>query len=279
MSLTVTLVPCLKDNYAYLLADRDAGLCAVVDPSEPGPVKAALAKSGLKLTHILNTHHHWDHTGGNEALKAEFGAIVVGPGKDRDRIPGIDEGVSEDTGWTFGPHRARILEVPAHTKGAITFVFGDIAFTGDTLFAMGCGRLFEGDPPMMWNSLSKLMTLPGDTKIYCGHEYTLSNGRFAPTLEPNNADLKARMREVEAARAKNEPTIPSTMELEKKTNPFLRPNSPELRRSLGMENASDVEVFGETRKRKDSFCFFHCHGPRLRATQLNSGKGWGNISD
>ena len=130
MSLTVTLVPCLKDNYAYLLADRDAGLCAVVDPSEPGPVKAALAKSGLKLTHILNTHHHWDHTGGNEALKAEFGARVVGPGKDRDRIPGIDEGVSEDTGWTFGPHRARILEVPAHTKGAITFVFGDIAFTG-----------------------------------------------------------------------------------------------------------------------------------------------------
>ena len=253
MSLTVTLVPCLKDNYAYLLADRDAGLCAVVDPSEPGPVKAALAKSGLKLTHILNTHHHWDHTGGNEALKAEFGAIVVGPGKDRDRIPGIDEDVSEDTGWTFGPHRARILEVPAHTKGAITFVFGDIAFTGDTLFAMGCGRLFEGDPPMMWNSLSKLMTLPGDTKIYCGHEYTLSNGRFALTLEPNNADLKARMREVEAARAKNEPTVPSTMELEKKTNPFLRPNSPELRRSLGMENASDVEVFGETRKRKDSF--------------------------
>ena len=253
MSLTVTLVPCLKDNYAYLLADRDAGLCAVVDPSEPGPVKAALAKSGLKLTHILNTHHHWDHTGGNEALKAEFGAIVVGPGKDRDRIPGIDEDVSEDTGWTFGPHRARILEVPAHTKGAITFVFGDIAFTGDTLFAMGCGRLFEGDPPMMWNSLSKLMTLPDDTRIYCGHEYTLSNGRFALTLEPNNADLKARMREVEAARAKNEPTVPSTMELEKKTNPFLRPNSPELRRSLGMENASDVEVFGETRKRKDSF--------------------------
>lgn len=253
MSLTVTLVPCLKDNYAYLLADRDAGLCAVVDPSEPGPVKAALAKSGLKLTHILNTHHHWDHTGGNEALKAEFGAKVIGPAKDRDRIPGIDEGVSEDGGWTFGPHRARILEVPAHTKGAITFVFGDIAFTGDTLFAMGCGRLFEGDPPMMWNSLSKLMTLSDDTRIYCGHEYTLGNGRFALTLEPGNADLKARMKDVEAARARNEPTVPSTMGLEKKTNPFLRPNFPELRRSLGMENASDAEVFAETRKRKDSF--------------------------
>ncbi|HEY4124053.1 MAG TPA: hydroxyacylglutathione hydrolase [Rhizomicrobium sp.] len=253
MSLTVTLVPCLKDNYAYLLADQRAGLCAVVDPSEPGPVKAALAKTGAKLTHILNTHHHWDHTGGNEALKAEFGARVIGPAKDRDRIPGIDEGVSEDAPWNFGHHRARILEVPAHTKGAITFVFGDIAFTGDTLFAMGCGRLFEGDPPMMWASLSKLMTLADETKIYCGHEYTLSNGRFALTLEPNNADLQARMREVEAARAKGEPTVPSTMAQEKKTNPFLRPNSAELRRSLGMENASDVEVFGETRKRKDSF--------------------------
>jgi len=253
MSLTVTLVPCLKDNYAYLLTDREAGLCAVVDPSEPAPVKAALAKSGQKLTHILNTHHHWDHTGGNLALKEEFGAKVVGPGKDRDRIPGIDEGVGEESGWSFGAHHARILEVPAHTKGAITFVFGDIAFTGDTLFAMGCGRLFEGDPPMMWNSLSKLMALPDDTKIYCGHEYTLSNGRFALTLEPNNAELKARMSEVEAVRAKSEPTVPSTMGIEKKTNPFLRPNSPELRRTLGMENASDVDVFGETRKRKDTF--------------------------
>lgn len=253
MSLTVTLVPCLKDNYAYLLADRQAGLCAVVDPSEPEPVKAALAREGLTLTHILNTHHHWDHTGGNLALKAELGARVIGPGKDRDRIPGIDEGVSEDAPFTFGPHSARILEVPAHTRGAITFVFGDIAFTGDTLFAMGCGRLFEGDPPMMWASLSKLMKLPDQTKIYCGHEYTLSNGRFALTLEPDNADLQARMREVEAARAKNEPTVPSTMAMEKKTNPFLRPNSAELRHTLGMQNASDVEVFGETRRRKDSF--------------------------
>jgi hydroxyacylglutathione hydrolase len=213
----------------------------------------AAKERGWRISHILNTHHHWDHTGGNQALKAEFGAKVIGPAKDRERIPGIDEGVSEASGWTFGPHRARILEVPAHTRGAITFVFGDIAFTGDTLFAMGCGRLFEGDPPMMWNSLSKLMTLPDDTRIYCGHEYTLSNGRFALTLEPGNADLQSRMKEVEAARAENRPTIPSTMGLEKKTNPFLRPNSPELRRSLAMENASDVEVFGETRRRKDSF--------------------------
>jgi hydroxyacylglutathione hydrolase len=143
--------------------------------------------------------------------------------------------------------------VPAHTRGAITFVMDGAAFTGDTLFAMGCGRLFEGNPQMMWTSLSKLAKLPDDTKIYCGHEYTLSNGRFALTLEPNNADLKRRFADVETARAKGQPTVPSTIGIEKKTNPFLRPNSPELRKSLGMEKASDVDVFGETRKRKDNF--------------------------
>jgi hydroxyacylglutathione hydrolase len=164
-------------------------------------------------------------------------------------------GVTEEAPWQFGPHKVRVLEIPAHTKSHIAFVFDDAraAFTGDTLFAMGCGRLFEGTPDMMWSSLSKLMKLPDDTRIYCGHEYTMSNGRFALTLEPNNADLQARMREVEALRAKNAPTIPSTMALEKKTNPFLRPTSPEIRRSLGLENASDVEVFAETRRRKDAF--------------------------
>ena len=250
--ISVTLVPCLSDNYAYLITDG-SGLCAVLDPSEPGPVKKALAVHGLKLTHILNTHHHLDHCGGNLALKEEFGAEVVGPGKDRGRIPGIDTGVSEAEPWRFGTHSVKVLEIPAHTSSHIAFVFGGAAFTGDTLFAMGCGRLFEGTPAMMWDSLSKLMRLPDDTKIYCGHEYTLSNGRFALTLEPKNADLEARMKVVEAARAKGEPTIPSTMGLEKKTNPFLRPDSKEIRATLGMENADNVAVFGETRKRKDSF--------------------------
>jgi hydroxyacylglutathione hydrolase len=186
-------------------------------------------------------------------LKEEFGAEVVGPGKDRDRIPGIDTGVSEDAPWQFGKHKVQILEVPAHTKGAITFVMDGAAFTGDTLFAMGCGRLFEGTPEMMWTSLSKLMTLPDNTRIYCGHEYTLSNGKFALTLEPNNAALKERFAAVERARATGEPTVPSTMAQEKATNPFLRPTSAELRKTLGMESASDVDVFGETRKRKDNF--------------------------
>jgi len=251
--IEIELVPCLRDNYAYLIHDADAQICAVVDPSEPEPVKKALARHGWRLTHILNTHHHFDHTGGNVALKEQFGAKVVGPGKDRERIAAIDEGVDETTNWRFGPHAVRVLEIPAHTRAHIAFVLGDAAFTGDTLFAMGCGRLFEGTPEMMWASLSKLMKLPDSTRVYCGHEYTLNNGRFALTLEPSNAILTRRMKEVEAARAKGAPTIPSTIGLEKETNPFLRPNSPEIRKTLGLEGASDVAVFAETRKRKDSF--------------------------
>ena len=249
--IQIEIVPCLTDNYAYLV--RAGDLCAVVDPSEPGPVKAALAAKGWHLSHIFNTHHHLDHTGGNIALKQEFGALVVGPGKDAARIPGLDIGVDEHSGWTFGGLTVGVLDVPAHTRSAITFVIEGNAFTGDTLFAMGCGRLFEGDPAMMWASLSKLMTLPDATKIYCGHEYTENNGRFALTLEPGNKALAARMDEVRALRAKGGTTMPSSMGLEKATNPFLRVGEAEIRKSLGMESASDVAVFGEIRKRKDSF--------------------------
>jgi hydroxyacylglutathione hydrolase len=254
-SLEIALVPCLSDNYAYLVHAPEDGLCAVVDPSEPGPVKKALAARGLKLTHILNTHHHFDHTGGNLPLKEEFGAEIVGPAKDRERIPGIDAGVSEDAAWKFGTRTVRILEIPAHTRAHIAFAFDkdDAVFTGDTLFAMGCGRLFEGTPAMMSASLSKLMRLPDSMRVYCGHEYTLNNGRFALTLEPGNEDLKARMAAVTAARAKNDPTIPSTIGLEKKTNPFVRAGSAEIRRTLNMVDASDVDVFAEMRRRKDAF--------------------------
>ncbi len=247
----IEIVPCLSDNYAYLVKSGDQ--CAIVDPSEAAPVRAALARTGWKLTHILNTHHHLDHCGGNLDLKQETGAKVVGPGKDAARIPGLDIGVDETTGWEFDGRKVQVLEVPAHTKGAITFVIDGNAFTGDTLFTLGCGRLFEGDPQMMWTSLSKLMTLPDDTKVWCGHEYTQSNGRFALTLEPGNGDLKARMDDVNAARAASKPTVPSTLGLEKKTNPFLRPGSAEIRKSLGMEQADDVAVFGEIRGRKDKF--------------------------
>jgi hydroxyacylglutathione hydrolase len=249
--MDIIIIPCLKDNYAYLLKVGDC--CAVVDPSEPQPVRATLAARGWHLTHILNTHHHLDHTGGNLALKEAFGAQVVGPGKDAARIPGIDVGVTEKSGWRFADREVRVLEVPGHTRGAITFVIEGNAFTGDTLFAMGCGRLFEGDPPTMWASLSKLKALPSETRIYCGHEYTENNGRFALTLEPDNRLLQDRMRAVTQARQRGETTMPSTMALERETNPFLRPDAPEVRKTLGMEAAESVAVFAEMRRRKDVF--------------------------
>ena len=252
MTVEIAIVPCLSDNYAYLVKAGDA--CAVVDPSEAGPVTAALSARGWRLTHILNTHHHLDHTGGNLALKQATGARVVGPGKDAARIPGLDVGVDEASGWEFSGLPVQVLEVPAHTKGAITFVIGGHAFTGDTLFAMGCGRLFEGDPVMMWNSLSKLMRLPDSTLVYCGHEYTENNGRFALTLEPGNEILQDRMVDVRMARVKGgRTTMPSNMGLEKATNPFLRVNAPEIRKTLGMENSTEAAVFGEIRARKDRF--------------------------
>jgi len=249
--IEIAVVPCLADNYAYLVKGPD--FCAVVDPSQAPPIEAALAARRWRLTHILNTHHHLDHTGGNLDLKQRFGAKVVGPGKDAARIPGLDIGVTEASGWQIGGEMVEVLEVPGHTRGAITFVMGGNAFTGDTLFAMGCGALFEGDPAMMWASLSKLMRLPGATKIYCGHEYTQKNARFALTLEPGNPALAQRMDAVTATRARGEPTMPSTMELEKATNPFLRVSSAEIRAALGMQAANDIAVFAEVRRRKDSF--------------------------
>lgn len=254
-TLEIEIVPCLRDNYAYLLRDATDGVCAVVDPSEAAPVRVALDSRGWRLNHILNTHHHPDHTGGNAELKRTYGVEVIGPEKDRARIPALDRGVGEDTAFRLGSHRVRVLEIPAHTRAHIAFVFDDdnAVFTGDTLFAMGCGRLFEGTPEMMWRSLSKLMTLNDSARVYCGHEYTLNNGRFALTLEPGNPDLQARMRQVETLRASGAPTIPSTMGLEKETNPFLRPHSAEIRRTLNMSDAGDVEVFAEMRARKDRF--------------------------
>ncbi|HEY3777411.1 MAG TPA: hydroxyacylglutathione hydrolase [Rhizomicrobium sp.] len=253
--LEIEPVPCLKDNYAYLLRDRGEDFCAVVDPSESAPVKAALAARGWRLTHILNTHHHPDHTGGNSALKTEFGATVVGPEKDRARIPALDVGVEEGSRFALGSHSAQVLEIPAHTRAHIAFAFeaDEAVFTGDTLFAMGCGRLFEGTPAMMWASLSRLAKLADSMRVYCGHEYTLNNGRFALTLEPDNSDLKTRMGDVERLRTDGQPTIPSTIDLEKRTNPFLRPHSAEIRRTMNMPDASDVDVFAEMRARKDRF--------------------------
>ncbi len=238
--LKIDLIPCLSDNYAYLLQDG-AGAVGVVDPSEPGPVEAVLKRLGLKLTHIFNTHHHFDHTGGNLDLKAAYGATVIGPGADAHRIPGIDVGVVEGDIVPFGKTEAGVLDIPAHTSGHIAFHFAaDTAvFTGDTLFAMGCGRLFEGTPADMFAAMRKLEALPASTRVYCGHEYTESNGRFALTVEPDNSDLVARMDVVRRLRAASQATIPSTIAEERATNPFMR--------------AATVAELGERRAAKDAF--------------------------
>jgi hydroxyacylglutathione hydrolase len=253
--LQIDLVPCLQDNYAYLIHDADTGATGIVDPSEAEPVFRALERRGLTLTHILNTHHHWDHTGGNLALKEASGAQIVGPRADAERIPGIDVALGEGDVWTFGSEDARIFDIPGHTRGHIAFWFADsrAVFTGDTLFAMGCGRLFEGTPEQMWTSLQKLMALPPETRVYCGHEYTQANARFAITVEPDNVSLAERARVVDRLRADGKPTIPSTIDIERATNPFLRPTSASLAHTVGLAGADPVAIFAETRRRKDSF--------------------------
>jgi hydroxyacylglutathione hydrolase len=251
--MQISLIPCLSDNYAYLIEAGDA--VAVVDPSEPGPVIAMLEAKGLRLTHILNTHHHFDHTGGNVQLKEKYGATVIGPQADWARIPGIDKGVSEGDVVTLGSTQWKVLEIPAHTSGHIALWCADHAavFTGDTMFAMGCGRLFEGTPAQMWTSLSKLAALPPETKVYCGHEYTASNGKFALAVDGGNTALRTRMVEVERLRADGRPTIPSTIADERATNPFLRSNTHELAKAVALTPSDPVAVFAELRARKDVF--------------------------
>jgi len=255
MAIAIDIVPCLKDNYAYLLHEPTSGLTAVVDPSESVPILERLQKQGRKLDFILNTHHHWDHTGGNLELKKLTGCKVIGPEYDRARIPGIDTGLTEGEQFMLGASAATVLYTPGHTNGQVNFFFAqdEALFTGDTLFSMGCGRLFEGSAAVMWQSLARLRTLPGTTRIYCGHEYTLANSTFALAIEPNNAALPRRCKDIADLRQKNLPTVPVTMAIELATNPFLRPDSPEIRKNLNLHNATDTEVFAELRLRKDRF--------------------------
>ena len=253
--LQIEQLPVLSDNYVYLVRDETTGLTGVVDPAVAEPVLSALSRLGWKLTHIINTHHHPDHVGGNAELMHETGCVVVGPRADRERIPGISIEVGDGDHFSLGDSTALVFDVPGHTRGHIAYWFkdSDALFCGDTLFAMGCGRLFEGTPSQMWNSLSKFKALPPATRVYCAHEYTQSNGRFALSVEPNNPLLVARMRRVDELRAQGRPTVPSTLAEEFATNPFLRPDSQEIRRVVGLESANDTEVFGATRARKDNF--------------------------
>ncbi len=259
-SIEVHMFPCLQDNYGFLLHDEETGVTAAVDTPEVGPILGALGEKGWKLTHILNTHHHPDHAGGNLAIKTETGCRIVGPRADAARIPGIDEEVGEGDEFFWGNHLVRVCDTPGHTRGHIVYYMPEdrVAFVGDTLFAMGCGRLFEGTPEQMWTSLQKLMQWPDDTSVYCGHEYTQANARFALSVEPDNAALIERAREVDALRARNEPTLPTTMGIEKETNPFLRPMSLEIAAKVGVDGSdlgesSLVEVFARTRALKDKF--------------------------
>jgi len=253
--LRVRRLPALRDNYLWLLHAPDTGETAVVDPAEAAPVEAALAHEGWTLSHILNTHHHADHTGANRSLKERWGCEVVGPRADRDRIPAIDRAVGEGDEVQLGRHTARVFDVPGHTRGHIAYWFsGDEAlFVGDTIFAAGCGRMFEGTQEQFWDSLRRLRELPDPTRVFCAHEYTESNLRYAADVLPGDVAIRRRQEEVLAMRARGEATVPSTLGVEKRTNPFLRCDQPALAAAVGLSGEPPAAVFGALRARKDAF--------------------------
>ena len=254
-SLEIAQIPVLQDNYLFLIHDPVSGETAIIDPALEDETVDALSARGWQPTYIFNTHHHWDHVGANLALKERFNLKIIGPAADRERIPGIDIAVGEGDQVHLGDVAADVIFVPGHTTGHIAYHFANeqALFCGDTLFAMGCGRLFEGTPDEMWGSLSKLMQLPDETDVYCAHEYTMSNGKFALTVDPKNAALAARMQDVTAMRAENKPTVPTTIGMEKATNPFLRPMSESIQETIGMIGAPIPAVFADIRARKDNF--------------------------
>ena len=254
-TLDIVRIPVLNDNYVWLMREPQSGSVGVVDPAVAGPVLAEGAKRRWKITHILNTHHHGDHVGGNREIKEATGCIVVGPRRDRARKPGIDVEVADGERYRFGEADADVFFVPGHTSGHIAYAFREqkALFCGDTLFALGCGRLFEGTPQQMWSSLSRLRALPDDMRVYCAHEYTQSNARFAVTVESDNDNLVKRSAAIEAARAKGEATVPSLLGEEKATNPVLRADVPGVQRAVGLPGGDPVAVFAEVRHRKDVF--------------------------
>ncbi len=264
-TLEIFQFPCWSDNYGVLIHDPEAGVTASIDAPEEIAVRQALSGRGWTLTHIFTTHHHHDHVEGHLGLKRETGCTIYGPSQEAADIPGIDVKVKEGDRLAFGSFHLDVLETPGHTRGHVTYVIpdaipdqaggrGGVAFTGDTLFSVGCGRVIEGSHVQMWHSLEKIMKLPPSTLIYCGHEYTQSNIKFALSVEPGNEALKRRKQEVDALRAQNKPTLPVTLAQELATNPFLRVESPEIRRNLGVPaDVSNAKVFEELRRRKDRF--------------------------
>src|ERR1700722_12912743 len=255
MAAQTQLFLCLKDNFGVLLHDPESGATAAIDAPEAAAVETALRAKGWRLTDILVTHHHQDHTGGIEELKARHRCRVVAPDAEADGIPEVDETVRENDLLRIGGLEARVIETPGHTAGHISYFLPaeKLVFVGDTLFSIGCGRVIEGNPEMMWNSLVKLRALPDDTRFYCGHEYTDANIRFAKTIEPNNKALAARADEVKQQLAAGKPTIPTTIGAEKAENPFLRADDAEVAKSLGLSSSPAWKVFAEIRERKNRF--------------------------
>jgi hydroxyacylglutathione hydrolase len=249
------LFRCLQDNYGVLVHDPASGATASIDAPEAAPVEAALRETGWKLTDILVTHHHGDHTGGILALKEKHACRVTAPRAEAARIPAVDVQVKEGDKIAVGGLSSSVIETPGHTAGHITYWFDadKLLFAGDTLFSIGCGRVIEGSMPMMWQSLLKLRGLPDDAKVFCGHEYTAANIRFAKTIEPDNADLSACEKEVVRLVAAGEPTVPSLLGMEKKANVFLRADAPAVAQAVGLAGRPAADVFAEVRTRKNKF--------------------------
>lgn len=255
MPLDIQTVPCLSDNYAYILRDTATGTVAIVDVPEAAPLIAALAARALTPDLILITHHHDDHIQGVEELRTKYGCKVVGGKADSHRLPDLDRAVADGDTVMVGESEGHVLDVSGHTVGHIAFHFpgSDAVFSADSLMALGCGRLFEGDGPMMWASMQKFLNMPDSTIVYSGHEYTQSNAKFALSIEADNAQLTARAARIDEARARDMPTVPSSLAEEKATNPFLRAHIASVKEAVGMPDADDAAVFTEVRKRKDNF--------------------------
>jgi len=255
MTLELETIPCLTDNYAFLVHDRKSGATALFDAPESWPIQRDLEKHGWRLTHIFLTHHHADHIDGVADLVAAYKPVVIGAARDAHRLPPLDVAVEPGQTYDMQGRDVQVIDAAGHTTGHIAYYFPRLgaAFTGDSLMALGCGRLFEGTPADMWGTLTRLMALPDDTLICSGHEYTVANGRFAVTIEPDNPALAERVKLTARARALGTPTVPSSLELEKATNPFLRAGNPDVKAGLGMESAADIEVFAHIRAAKDRF--------------------------
>jgi hydroxyacylglutathione hydrolase len=255
MAVQIEQFMCRSDNFGVLIHDPETGDTALIDAPEEKPILEAIERTGWTPKLLLVTHHHADHVEANLALKKRFGLEIIGPEAERDRIPGIDDTVREGSTIGFGNEEIEVIETPGHTAGHVSYYLpqSGVAFAADTLFAMGCGRLLECPAPVMYESLKKLSDLPPDTVVYCGHEYTLANARFALTIDHGNKVLQERAKKVEALRDAGRPTLPTTIGEELATNPFLRWSDPAIRKHLGMEQASSDEVFAEIRRRKDNF--------------------------